>query len=277
MDLLFLIFILEIFFVITILFLTGKNIELLSYLLFSSSIFLVVISFYTNITISFLLSIASVFIYGSYVLYQVIQENQTVLAVRENYIWFLVFPFFSFTAGKLGEAWQEIQKEREKIAEEFAQFAHVDPVTNLNTKNEFYLNLNEEMAKADRHAYPLSIMLIQIQYFNELKLLYKKEEVANVLEALAKQIREIMRVEDKKYRLDEDSFAIILPFTDLPGAELVKNRLKNKLEELSINIKTKNKSLSFNFKIAVKKYNQEECVNPFQLKILVEKELEYDV
>lgn len=276
-ELLFLILMLEIFLAITLLFLTARNIEISSYLLFGLVVLLMVISFNTNLSVSFLLSLCTVFCYGSYLLYRIILGDQGVTVLKENYLWLLIFPLAVLTSGKMGEELQELKKEQNRLEEEFHQINYVDPVTSLSTKNRFYLDLTEEIAKVRRHQQPLAVMLIEIQYFSELKSFYKEVEVDSILEGLADKVNQTMRTEDKKYRLAEDFLAVILPFTDLKGAGLVKKRLKIGLEEVSINNKGTSKTLNFNFRIAVKQYDIQENHSPFQFKNLLEKELEYDV
>lgn len=275
-ELLILVFLLEIFLTVTLLYLTANNIQMMSYLLFALAVFFIIVSLFTNIVIAILLSIGSIFIYGSYLLYQVLNDNGAILAVKENYIWLFLFPILSVTAGKLGEALEKIQEERRKIEQEFDSMVQVDPVTNFNSKNRFLLNLHQEMAKARRHKQSLSILIMQIQYYQELKSLYRKEEIDKVLAQIASYINEVMRIEDHKYVLEEGSFAIILPFTGIEGAKLVKSRLKAKLESVDINTKENSKPLNFNFKVGVKEYHHEECSNPIEFKNLAQMELEDD-
>lgn len=275
-DILFLIFIIEIFVVTSFVILGFKENSIKSYMLFGMVFLVITISFYTNIVIAMILSSAIVFIHGSYIIYNGIRGNTYQLISIENFIWLLIFPIVAITASKLGSSIQKIQIEKRDLEKEMDNMVCFDYVTSLYNKNEFYRNLSEEMKRAQRHKFELCVIFFEIQYFNELNSVYGKNKVNEILAELGDIFLQVTRQEDKRYRLDENLLAAIMPNTNMQGAEIVKERLRDKLDKITITTSKGTEKLKFHFKIAIKAYDKS-IESAFQFKHLVEKELEYDV
>ncbi|QEK12784.1 diguanylate cyclase [Crassaminicella thermophila] len=270
-DIFFLALIIEIF-VLTTIFVTYEKINMQNYFMFEVSFLLLVISFYTNVVIGLLMSLFAIFIYGNYVLYEYIKGVIT----NFNYLWLVIFPILSVTAGKLGDYINQLEKNQKKLEEEIIDLVRIDEVTNLNNKKSFYIDLEEEMSRARRHNFHLTIMILKIQYFDELLSIYGRKKVNKILKDIAKKIELVTRVEDKRYCIGKDSFGIIMPNTKFEGAEIVKIRLIDELRNISLKYENKEEILTFHFKVGIVEYDKK-IEDPFVVKDLVEKEIEYDI
>ncbi|QZY53796.1 diguanylate cyclase domain-containing protein [Crassaminicella profunda] len=274
-DIFFLILITEIFILTTIL-IIQEGIDMKTYLMFGITFLIVVISFYTNVVIGLLMSLGAVFIYGSFLLYEAIEGNSGQVYFLEDYLWLMVFPIFSATAGKLGEYINELQKMQNKLQKEIIDLITIDEDTKLNNKKSFYVDLEEEMSRAKRHQFHLTIMMIKIQYYDELLSIYGKSQVNEILRIMGDKIELATRLEDKRYRIEREMFAIIMPNTKLKEAENVKCRMREGIEQITLRKEKKREKLNFHFKIGLLEYDQK-LEDPFVFKELAEKEIEYDI
>jgi diguanylate cyclase (GGDEF)-like protein len=245
------------------------NIVLLLLLLLVSSI-----SVINSLISGLILSMIIIVGYGGLIIYQSFIEEYIL---ELSYIWIIIFPVYSIIFGLLGERIR-IRKKRiielEKLNENLIT---KDLVTGFNNVREFYQELTEEMNKSKRHNIPLILCMVDITYFDELLAIYGKTNYNKIFENLSNVLNKSFRVEDKRYRISEKTFAFIMPHTTLDGAEVVKRRIKEEL--LNINLFEKGKGYS-EFKIEVSigiaEYN-ENIKSNMEFKKVAEKELEYDV
>ena len=94
--------------------------------------------------------------------------------------------------------------------------------------------------------------------------MYKRQELSDSL-----------RFEDRKYILDDDTFAFII-ISDKDGTSIVKNRLKKSIGELKIGKEQLYNDL--NIEVQIGSYTINESINDSMDFIeRAEKELEYDV
>lgn len=132
------------------------------------------------------------------------------------------------------------------------------------------------MHRAKRHDFDLVVMMVKIMFFSELVSIYGEDKTNDVICLMVKNIEEVLRAEDKKYRLERDTFTFILPNTDIKGAEVIKDRLRKSLDQITLTTGQKQEKLNFNFKIGILLYDKKfDDVLEFKQKL--EKELEYDV
>ncbi|MFZ5967199.1 MAG: diguanylate cyclase domain-containing protein [Bacillota bacterium] len=275
-DVSFLLTAIELFVIATMIILNNKFVDITQYLLFGITILIVVIAFYTNLVIALIISLFAVFSYGSYVLYQSLVGKITDFQFERDYFWILAIPITAFTAGKFGEYIHILQNAEKNLEYERTNLVTIDDVTSLHNLKRFCRDLAEEMSRAKRHKHDLVLMIMEIQYFEQLLSLAGQNKVNEILRSMADKIEKVTRDEDKRYRIKRDLFAIVMPNTDIQGAEIVKNRLKDELNKITISKERGLENFHFAYKIGMVPF-YEDIKNPLQFKELAERELEYDV
>jgi len=251
-----------------------KEVTFIDYLLYALTFFVVVISFYSNLIIGLISSAFLVFGYGSYMLYQSLFYGK--VSIGNSYFWIILFPLSAFISGRLSDSVNEVRDRNIKFENQVNNLVTIDETTGFDNLKEFYKDLNEEMSRSRRHKFSLVVMLAEIQYLDELASIYGKYNMSKIFKVMSDLIEKVTRTEDKKYRIDDDLFAVIMPNTDIPGAEVVKGRLRKELENITIDNNTGAKRYKFDIKIALVQYN-EKITNALEFKELVQKELEYDI
>jgi diguanylate cyclase (GGDEF)-like protein len=273
-DIYFLLLMTEIFLLITVVILRGKNIGFLDYFLIGVIFLTMIISYISGIIPGLLASGFAVFGYGSYMIYQSMFNNMSM--GFEKYVWLILLPLSAFLSGRLSFNIIEIQKRNKELEEEIKNLVTIDEVTGLNNTRGFYLDLNKEMSKAKRRKFDLALMLIKIQYFEEVKSILGEGKFNAVIKAIGNSIEAATRNEDERYKLKEDMFGVIMPNTDEKGAKLVNDRIKEDIDNISFEYGGKEETYKLYVKFGVYQYN-EKIQNSFEFKELAEKELEFDV
>lgn len=273
-DIYFLLLIIDVFIINTITILNGKDVTLRDYFMLGAVFLIIIVSYLNGIIAGLLTSSFGVFIYGSYMIYESM-INKTVVAY-EKYIWLVILPISAFLSGRLSFNIVEMQSRSEKLQEEIKNFVTIDEVTRLNNTKSFYVDLNKEISKAKRHKFNLTIMIIKIQYYEQITTLLGEEKVKNIMKKIGEGIEEATRTEDLRYKIQEDMFGIIMPNTDFKGGELVKNRIKQYVENIKLDYEGKDQKYKLDTKIGLVQYN-EKIENSFEFRERAEKELEFDV
>ncbi len=267
---------LEFFILISLFFLNPDMVNQKNYILFCLSFLLAIGALSIKLVTVIFASLFIVFVYGSFILYKAIFEGNFNFTFTHDYFWLLVFPIIAYTSGHLGDSINNASKTVQDLKQKVKTLVKVDDLTGLNNKQKFYEDLYDEMRRAKRHDFDLAVMMVKVMFYNELISIYGTSKTNDVIRIMVKNIEETLRVEDKKYRLERDTFIFILPNTDINGAEVIKNRLRKNLDQITLTTGQKQEKLNFNFKIGILPYDKKlDDVLVFKQKL--EKELEYDV
>ena len=247
-----------------------------NYLLISITFFLAIFAFSTELVMALFTSLFLVFAFGSLILYQAVFAGNYELAFTRDYVWLLVFPVTAYVFGRLGDLIKGLSTTIVDLNQKVKTLVRVDDLTGFSNKQKFYEDLYIEMRRAKRHNFDLVALMVRIMYFNELVSIYGTDKTDDVMRLMVENIQQVLRSEDKKYRLETDTFAFILPNTNKEGAEIVKERLNHKLDHITLTTGQQREKLNFNFKIGILQYDKT-TDDVFEFRQRLEQELEYDV
>lgn len=115
------------------------------------------------------------------------------------------------------------------------QIATLDGLTCIPNRRYFDDTLTTEWKRCQRAGAPLSLLLIDIDYFKQFNDAYGHQAGDQCLKAVAAALNEsLFRVEDSVARYGGEEFAAILPGTDAAGALAVAERMRASASELRI-------------------------------------------
>ena len=115
------------------------------------------------------------------------------------------------------------------------QLATCDGLTGIANRRSFDDKLQVEWCRSQRQGEPLSLILADVDMFKRYNDHYGHQGGDTCLKAVAGILQQqIFRTADLPARYGGEEFAIILPNTDLAGAEIVAERLRREIEALEL-------------------------------------------
>ena len=117
--------------------------------------------------------------------------------------------------------------------EHFRALAQTDGLTGLPNFRSFHARLEEEVARADRYAHPLSCAMVDLDGLKEINDRLGHAAGNRAILALADAVREELRDTDFAARYGGDEFVVLLPQTSATAAGLFAERLRRRLLEVS--------------------------------------------
>jgi diguanylate cyclase (GGDEF)-like protein len=111
-----------------------------------------------------------------------------------------------------------------------ARQASTDGLTELANRREFEDSLANEISRAERFGGTLALILADLDNFKQVNDRFGHQAGDEVLRSFADILRETMRDIDVAARYGGEEFAILLPQTDIGGAEALAERLREAVE-----------------------------------------------
>jgi len=106
----------------------------------------------------------------------------------------------------------------------------VDELTDLYNFRYFSNKLRAEIRRAERYHLPLSLIMIDIDWFKRCNDNYGHLFGNRVLQEMASRIKESVRDVDVVCRYGGEEFAVILPQTQKAGAQMIGERIRRRVE-----------------------------------------------
>ncbi len=126
--------------------------------------------------------------------------------------------------------------ENARLYETLQRLAVTDPLTKLFRRNHFEEQLEQELGRCRRYGRPLSLMMLDIDYFKRVNDTYGHPVGDTVLQALAGLLRRYGRKDDVICRFGGEEFVAYLVETDEDGAKLAAERIRSAAEAQAISI-----------------------------------------
>ena len=274
LDLFFVLFILVFFILFSFIFLSKDFDSFNNFILFGALIIVLFIAYFEKLIWGLLSSIFIIFLYSSYEIYYSFSlSTQLPLTV---YMWIILIPFLAYITGKISESINEIADENFDLINKYKELVTIDHRTGLKNIKAFYLDLEREISRTIRHNTNLSLMVIKLPFLNQIKSILSQNEFNELLDSISRALEDSTRLEDSIYNLEDHTLAILMIETDIKGAEVVKNRIKDKIADLNLKIKEKKDGVSVDTKIAILEHD-DSIKDAVDFKIRAEEELQYDV
>ncbi len=121
--------------------------------------------------------------------------------------------------------------------EQAIEMAVVDGLTGLHNRRYFDMNLTALLDQAAQEAKPLSLLVLDIDFFKRINDTYGHDSGDEILRALAGRIRRAVRSVDLVCRLGGEEFVIVMPDTSLEVAARVAERVRRAVEAEPFNVK----------------------------------------
>jgi diguanylate cyclase (GGDEF)-like protein len=136
---------------------------------------------------------------------------------------------FAYLAGQA-----TLSIENVDLHETVQQQAVTDELTGLFNVRQFHSRLAGEIERAERFATPLSLVMLDIDKFKSVNDNHGHQQGDRVLVEVARVLRRLSRDVDLPARYGGEELAVVLPQTDLAGAEQQAERMRAAIEAMQI-------------------------------------------
>ncbi|SKC30853.1 Phytochrome-like protein cph2 [Photobacterium piscicola] len=127
------------------------------------------------------------------------------------------------------------EHENQRLLKQLAQLSFTDQLTKINNRRFFDFTIDKQIINAKHHRIPLSIILIDVDYFKRFNDTQGHVNGDACLKSVATTIsRSLLRNNDTVSRYGGEEFVVLLPNTDINGARRVAERIKQNLATLAI-------------------------------------------
>lgn len=127
----------------------------------------------------------------------------------------------------------DIEASRHNLDEELSRVHRLsltDDLTQLPNRRAFLLRLDDEISRALRFDYPLTMALIDIDNFKPINDSFGHDAGDIILTHFAQNMNVVFRYHDMASRYGGEEFAVLFPNTDTHGAYSALNKLQQKLK-----------------------------------------------
>jgi len=139
-----------------------------------------------------------------------------------------------------------------ELERRLSRMARTDALTGLWTRRTFYEALAGEWKRAQRHAMPLSCVMIDVDFFKRINDLYGHPAGDTVLKTVAGLLTEACRTTDAVCRHGGEEFCVMLPATSERGAAAWAERFRRRLASTSISVPGDRVRVTASFGVAQK-------------------------
>jgi len=127
-----------------------------------------------------------------------------------------------------------IAAKQSQLVAQMQQQALTDSLTGCYNRRSFELQLERDLHLATRLRQPISLIMLDIDFFKKVNDTAGHEVGDLALRTVAETLRTELRAVDTAARFSGDEFGIILPQAAIEGAKIVADRLRQSIAETSI-------------------------------------------
>ncbi len=124
---------------------------------------------------------------------------------------------------------ERMQRELQDALAEVERLARTDHLTGLANRRWFMEALEQEVERADRYGRPLSLVSLDLDHFKSVNDTHGHAAGDDVLREAAQALRSVCRDVDLAARLGGEELALLLPETDVAGARIVAERVRERI------------------------------------------------
>lgn len=128
-----------------------------------------------------------------------------------------------------------IEDDNQQLSEELDRvrlLSLTDELTRLPNRRAFTRRLEDEVSRVQRHGFPLSLVLMDLDYFKRVNDLRGHSAGDDVLRCYAAEILSIFRHHDLVARYGGEEFAVLLPNTAQEGVLCALNKVRRRFAEV---------------------------------------------
>ena len=130
----------------------------------------------------------------------------------------------------------DMRRYAERRADELGKQAITDSLTSTRNRRGVTISVLEAMAHAERYGHPLSVAMVDVEYFKEVNDTHGHKAGDRVLQGVAAILTEALRLPDKIGRYGGEEFLLVMPETGLEETSTLTERIRQQVSEAEFDI-----------------------------------------
>ncbi|MCZ6731740.1 MAG: GGDEF domain-containing protein [Gammaproteobacteria bacterium] len=130
----------------------------------------------------------------------------------------------------------DIRQFAERRANELGEQAITDFLTGTRNRRGITISVLEAMAHAERYGHPLSVAMVDVDYFKEVNDTHGHKAGDRVLQGVAAILTEALRLPDKIGRYGGEEFLLVMSETGLEETSTLTERIRQQVSESEFDI-----------------------------------------
>lgn len=213
-DLLFMLLVLQMFLLCSLFFFGSKQGTVKDYSMFCVAFLLIMLSFYSKPAIGLSVALFADLIYFGFIFFYS-KENFCLI---NNGIWFAAFPIIALTSSHFGQAILEFNLINQNM---------LDSLTGFKNKQKFY----EDLLEVSKYSTNTAVALVNLVRYKEILALLGRQKTDRVILLAANILNKLFPATNKKYRLDEDTLAVVFSVSDKKDILITQAKINNSLNK----------------------------------------------
>jgi GGDEF domain-containing protein len=243
-------------------------------MLFFTIVAIILVTFSIDI-VAFVVVGSQLIFFTAYKLFNLYQNGTIITATSYAWLILSIVIVGSMKLFCLGR--ERIELENNILKNQVEELVMIDALTGLYNLRSFFYDIDKKIRYTRRNKLPLTLMIIQLRYAQELEKILSKKNYDKLRQRLSEIVGDAIRAEDDQYSIDKDGSLAVLLTCDDKGGELVSNRIRSTIGEKTAFDNIENLSIKVEVRIAFVQYNEDMGNDGVYFKKCVEKELQYDV
>lgn len=129
---------------------------------------------------------------------------------------------------------QQYADELQYLNDQLRALSVTDALTGVFNRRQFDMQMAYELQRCQRSGRKLSLIMFDIDHFKQFNDRHGHQAGDQVLVVISQLAKEIIRTTDLLFRYGGEEFTIILPETDLCGALLLTDKLRQQIEQTKV-------------------------------------------
>ncbi len=142
---------------------------------------------------------------------------------------FMTYGFFLLINNRLQE---QLRDANARLQEDAA----TDPLTGVANRRHLETIAATEISRAHRYGWPMTVMMLDLDHFKHVNDRYGHAAGDEVLQTVARVFQRQLRGHDLVARIGGEEFAILLPHSDILGAEVSARRLLQEVRDTAMEV-----------------------------------------
>jgi diguanylate cyclase (GGDEF)-like protein len=181
------------------------------------------------------------------------EQSTLVQAFEEGAVDYITKPFKKYELLARVKTHLELKQFRDKLLDAYLrleQLVLTDPLTGVPNRRYLLQVGEQEFSRTRRYQRPLSIMMIDIDYFRNINNDYGHDVGDKALKLVATTIKQCLRFIDEFGRFGGEEFVVLLPETKIEDALFVAERIRQSVAQISMELKSIHRQITVSIGVA---------------------------